>query len=138
MSNHNDVAQRERNIRAIISQQPRRVVPGCLIKIETQKMFGAGSDITLHCPYLYGIVGLVIDYCHSTTAIGYQVDFAVHYITIPYNVWALTQPIFENDMILLGFPNESLSVDDALIGELFFMQYGIWYKKQSRYQMSTK
>ena len=131
MSRNDDVAQRENIIRALISQIPRRVEFGCIIKIETRKMFGPDCNISLVVPYLYGIVYNVIDYCHSTTASGYQVDFAMEHIRIPYNVWVLTQPVYENDMIILRFPDVHVSIDDANVDKLFQKVLGRWYKRRS-------
>ena len=129
MSTNDDVAQRENNIRAQISQIPRRVESGCIIKIETRKMFGPDCNISLLVPYLYGIVYNVIDYCHSTTAIGYQVDFAMEHIRIPYNVWVLTQPVYENDMIILRFLDVHVYINDANVNKIFQKVSGRWYKK---------
>ena len=74
MSSNKDVTQREQNIWEIISQLPRRVESEYIIKIEIRKIFGSDCHISLHVPYLYGIIKNVIDYCHSATAIVYTGD----------------------------------------------------------------
>ena len=74
MSSNKDVTQREQNIWEIISQLPRRAESEYIIKIEIRKIFGSDCHISLHVPYLYGIIKNVIDYCHSATAIVYTGD----------------------------------------------------------------
>ena len=119
MSISQDVAKREQKIRDIFCQLPRRVEPGCIVKVETRTMFGSDCDISIHVPYLYGIVKNVIDYCHSTTAVGYQVDFAMEHISIPFNAWVLTEPVSDSDMVVLCFLDDSTSIDDANVNKLF-------------------
>ena len=129
MSISKDVAKREQNIREFFSQLPRRVESGCIVKVETRKLFGSDCDISIHVPYLYGIVKNVIDYCHSTKAVGYQVDFAMEHISIPFNAWVLTEPVFDSDMVILCFLDDSTSIYDVNVNKLFTKVSGQWYKK---------
>ena len=129
MSISKDVAKREQKIREIFSQLPRRVESGCIVKVETRKMFGSDCDIAIYVPYLYGIVKDVIDYCHSTTAVGYQVDFAFEHICFAFNAWVLSEPVFDSDMVILCFQDDSTSIEDANVNKLFTKVAGRWYKK---------
>ena len=85
--------------------------------------------VTSYSLFVYGIIKNVINYCHSTTAVRYQVDFAIENISIPYNVWVLTQPVFDNDMVILHFLDNSTSIDDANDNKLFTKVSGQWYKQ---------
>jgi hypothetical protein len=129
MSISKDVAKREQKTREIFSQLPRRVEPGCIVKVETRKMFVSDCDIAIYVPYLYGIVKHGIDYCHSTTAVGYQVIFAFEHIIFAFNAWVLSEPVFDSDMVILCFQDDSTSIEDANVNKLFTKVAGRWYKK---------
>ena len=78
----------------------------------------------------YRSVGDLYDvvYRRSSPAV-YQADFAIEHINIPYNVWVLTEPVFDNDMVILHFLDNSTSIDDANDNKLFTKVSGQWYKQ---------
>ena len=113
-----DIERREDHIRSQLMQVPRRVIPCCIIKVKTSVVFGLGSTLCAYMPNLYGIVGMQLDICHSTTARGFQVDFNAPHIMDGMPYVTINEPVFENDMCIMRFPEQYLSLDDENIDKI--------------------
>ena len=77
-----------------ISSIRKRIVSGSIAKIKLKDMLGSDSIISVHAPYLYGIVGHIMNCCHSTTYQSYQVDLFVECLHIRFDPCALSQLVF--------------------------------------------
>ena len=125
-----DIERREGHIRSQLMRLPRRVIPGCIVKVKTSVVFGIGSTLCEYMPNLYGIVGMQLDICHSTTARGFQVDFNAPHIMEGMPYVTINEPVFENDMCIMRFPEQYVSLDDVNIDKLFKKIDGSWCKKE--------
>ena len=125
-----DIERREGHIRSQLMRLPRRVIPGCIVKVKTSVVFGIGNTLCNYMPNLYVIVGMKLDICHSTTARGFQVDFNAPHIMDGMPYVTINEPVFENDMCIMRFPEQYLSLDDENIDKLFKKIDGSWCKKE--------
>ena len=81
---------------------------------------------------IYGIVGKKLDYCHYTTAASYDVKFYTQSVEIPYEMLPiLHNPIVENDMTIVRFPEHSIPLDDPNIDRFFEKSNGIFRNKSN-------
>ncbi len=118
-------------IRKILSPRHRPVETGCIVKISLAKLFGT-SYVNPASTSIYGIVGKKLDYCHFTTAASYDVTFYTQAIVIPYELLPiLHHPIVENDMIIVRYQEQNMSINDPNIDRFFEKSNGIWKVKSN-------
>ena len=125
-----DIKRCEDHIRSQLMRVPRRVIPGCIVKVKTSVVFGVGNTLCECMPHLYSIVGMHLDICHSTTARGFQVDFNAPHIIDGMSYVTINEPVFENDMCIIRFPEQYRSLDDENVDKLFKKIDGSWCKKE--------
>ena len=70
------VQQESQRIRSILSSRPRTVESGCIIKISLSRLVGEKNIIDGN-PFIYGVIGRHRDYCHISTARGYDVMYCL-------------------------------------------------------------
>ena len=122
MSNPVDIHIRQvsNEIREILSNRQRQVETGCVIKVHLANMIDA-NNISDGDSYMYGIVGKKRYYCESTDSRAYDVTFSLDGITISRSLFPMfTVPVFENDMVVLRYPEQNASIDDPNIDDFFF------------------
>ena len=133
MSDFNAVLnQRVRNILSIVDAIPRRVTTGCVVKVPTSVIFG-DTEPGRYPEFMYGVVGEERDYCYSTTAMAFQVHYCSGDIPVfPMIQLHLDYPVFENDMIIMRFPEQNASLDDYNIDRLFHKVNGAWKRRATK------
>ena len=103
MDLNTNIAHREDHICSQLLRIPLRVTSGCIMTVKYEVVFSIDNPITSNVYYLYGIVGNVLDICHSTTARGFKVDFSVNHIFVGFDLITINEPILENDMHIVHF-----------------------------------
>ena len=116
-------------IRNLLAVRPRQVEPGCVVKMPFSVLF-SGSALANQDRYLYGVVGPKIDYYQSTTASVYHVFFTLDGLSLCNELSPLLDhPLFDNDMIVVRFPDQNASLDDPNLDRLFCKENGKWYSR---------
>ena len=114
------------SIRLLLQSRSRPVVTGCVFKIPFS-FYYSGDILENNIEYLYGIVGSACDYCEVSTARGYDVSFCLDGVNIPNSLLPiLYHPLYDNDMVILRYPEQPLSLDDHNIDRLFKKENGKW------------
>ena len=99
-------------IRSLLATQPRQIETGYVVKMSYSVLF-SGTDLANQERYLYGVVGPKIDYYQSTTASVYHVYFTLDGLSLCNELLPLLDhPLFDNDMIIVHFPDQNTSLDD--------------------------
>ena len=120
MSITNEPNNEANRICLLLARRSRHVEVGSVIKMLFSTLF-SGTHLQDENQYLYSVVGTQYDYCHfiSASASAYQVNFTLDDFEIPSNILPLlNHPYFENDMIILRFPEQNASLDDPNIDRL--------------------
>ena len=110
----------------LLQSRSRPVVSGCVFKIPFS-LYYSGDILENNIEYLYGIVGSACDYCEVSTARELDVSFCLDGVNIPNRLLPiLYQPVYDNDMLILRYPDQPLSLDDHNIDRLFKKENGKW------------
>ena len=118
-------------IREILSHRQRQVETGCLIKVDLANMIGE-NNVGDGNRFMYGIVGKKRYYCEISDSRAYDVTFSLDGITISRSLFPIfTVPVFENDMVILRFPEQNASIDDPNIDDFFHKLNGKWISRTS-------
>ena len=116
-------------IRSLLATRPSQVELGCVLKIPYSILF-SGTPLANQERYLYGVVGPKIDYYQSTTASVYHVYFTLDGLTLCNELSPLLDhPLFDNDMIIVHFPDQNASLDDPNLDRLFRKENDRWYSR---------
>jgi hypothetical protein len=122
----NSEVQRIRNLLAV---RPRQVESGCVVKMPFSVLF-SGTALANQDRYLYGVVGPKIDYYQSTTASVFHVYFTLDGLALCNELSPLLDHhLFDNDMIVVRFPDQNASLDDPNLDRLFRKENGKWYSR---------
>ena len=74
--------------------------------------------------------GPKIDYYQSTTASVYHVYFTLDDLSLCNELLPLFEhPLFDNDMIIVRFPDQNASLDDPNLDRLFRKENDKWYSR---------
>ena len=99
-------------IRSFLQSRSRQVEKGCIFKIPFSKFY-SGHILKKNISHLYGIVGEQCDYCNISTATAYDVTYFLEGVDIPNGMLSiLYQPLYDNEMIIVRFPEQSSCLDD--------------------------
>ena len=119
------------DIREFLSHRQRQVEPGCLIKVRLANMI-CEKNIGDGNRYMYGIVGKQRYHCSISDSRAYDVIFSLDGISISKSLFPIfTVPVFENDMVILRFPEQNASIDDPNIDDFFHKLNGKWISRTS-------
>ena len=92
--------------------------------------FFSGTFLTNQELYLYGVVGPKVGYYQSTTASAYHVYFTLDGLSLCNELLTLLDhPLFDNDMIIVRFPDQNASLDDPNLDRLFRKENGKCYSR---------
>ena len=118
-------------IRSQLQKRPRQVEPGCLVKVALSDIIGP-TNVQGGCLYIYGIVGTQRDICQLSDAKAYDVLFSLDGVQISRSLLPIfTIPVYENEMVILRFPDQNASLDDPNIDEYFHRVDGRWKSRSS-------
>ena len=77
--------------------------------------------------YLYGMMGPKIDYYQYKTVSVYHVYFTLDGLSLCNELSPLLDhPLFDNNMIIVRFPDQNASLDDPNLDRLFRKENGKW------------
>ena len=106
-------------IRSLLATRPRQVETCCVVKMSYSVLFSE-TDLANQERYLYGVVGPKIDYYQSTTVSVYHVYFTLDGLSLCNELLPLLDhSLFDNDMIIVRFPDQNASLDVSNLDRVF-------------------
>ena len=120
-----------KQIRTQLLCRERPVEPGCVIKIPLSSFIRDCCNSCNRSTHIYGVVGQYHSFCRLTTARSYIVVFCLDNVNIPPNtIPLLHQPIYENEMTVVRYPDQTASLDDPNLDLLFHKVDGNWMSRK--------
>ena len=119
-----------KQIRDQLSTRNRPVEIRCVVKIPLSAFLRDNSKAKNESTHIYGVVHKYHSYCSLTTARAYLVIFCLGNVNIPPSTIPLLHtPIYENEMVIVRYPDESASLDDPNLDLLFHKVNGNWISR---------